>query len=310
MFRQEVPISIASPDAAPFDNKRPSNQPKTPPIPPIRRTYVDRGSVLKYVLLFIATIYMIGSAYFMYYTYSVYEVRPRVAALEERQKTLEANQAELNKKVHARLAEFKQSFGTEVGVTKQELTLRAAELEAEQKAASAKLAATQTQQSKQLAAVSGEVSSVKTDVGTAKADIQKTQTDLAATSAKLAGAMGDLGVQSGLIAHNAGELEELKHRGDRSYYDFTLQKNARTRIANISLILKKVDPKKSTFTLTVLADDKTIEKKDRTLSEPLQFYTGPDHVLYELVVFTAQKNGVTGYLSTPKNSAPPPPAKE
>ena len=149
MFRQEVPISIASPDAAPFDSRRPSNQPKTPPIPPIRRTYVDRGSVLKYVLLFIATIYMIGSAYFMYYTYSVYEVRPRVAALEERQKTLEANQAELNKKVHARLAEFKQSFGTEVGVTKQELTLRAAELEAEQKAASAKLTAAQTQQSKQ-----------------------------------------------------------------------------------------------------------------------------------------------------------------
>jgi hypothetical protein len=306
MFRQEVPISIASPDAAPFDNRRASNQPKTPPVPPIRRTYVDRGSVLKYVLLFIATIYMIGSAYFMYYTYSVYEVRPRVAALEERQKTLEANQAELNKKVHARLAEFKQSFGTEVGVTKQELTLRAAELEAEQKASAAKLAAAQSQQGKQLAAVSGEVSSVKTDVGTAKADIQKTQTDLAATSAKLAGAMGDLGVQSGLIAHNAGELEELKHRGDRSYYDFTLQKNARTRIANISLILKKVDPKKSTFTLTVLADDKTIEKKDRTLSEPLQFYTGPDHVLYELVVFTAQKNGVTGYLSTPKNSTPPP----
>jgi len=33
-------------------------------------------------------------------------------------------------------------------------------------------------------------------------------------------------------------------------------------------------------------------------------------VLYELVVFTAQKNGVTGYLSTPKNSAPPPPVKE
>jgi hypothetical protein len=99
-------------------------------------------------------------------------------------------------------------------------------------------------------------------------------------------------------------LEELKHRGDRNYYDFTLQKNARTRIANISLIMKKVDPKKSTFTLTVLADDKTIEKKDRTLSEPLQFYTGVDHVLYELVVFTAQKNGVTGYLSTPKNTTP------
>ncbi len=63
---------------------------------------------------------------------------------------------------------------------------------------------------------------MKTDVGAAKTDIQKTQTDLAATNQKLEQAIGDLGVQSGLIAHNASELEILKHKGDRNYYDFTL----------------------------------------------------------------------------------------
>jgi hypothetical protein len=125
------------------------------------------------------------------------------------------------------------------------------------------------------------------------------------TNANLERAIGDLGVQSGLIAHNAQELEILKHKGDRNYYEFTLQKNARTPVSTVSLQLKKVDPKKSKFTLNVIAADRTIEKKDRTLNEPLQFYTGRDHMLYELVVFTAEKNMATGYLSTPKNAPTP-----
>ncbi len=291
MFKQEVPISIASP---------PSPSPMKTPV--IRRTYSSRTPIWKYLLLAVAAAYIIASCYFMYFAYSVYEVRPRIDALEKRQKALEEQQADLNKRMHARLSEFKQTLSSEVGTTKQEITLRAAELEAQQKAAAARLAAAESQQSKQLAAVSGEVSDVKSDVGAAKADIQKTQTDLAATNAKLASAMGDLGVQSGLVAHNAAELAELRRKGERNYYDFTLQKNTRNRVSNISLVLKKVDPKKNTFTLNVLADDKTIEKKNRTLSEPLQFYTGPNHVLYELVVFTAQKDSVSGYLATPKSA--------
>ena len=69
--------------------------------------------------------------------------------------------------------------------------------------------------------------------------------------------------------------------------------------------LKKTDPKRGKFTLNVIADDRTIEKKDRTVYEPLQFYTGRDHLLYEIVVFTADKNSITGYLSTPKNAPKP-----
>jgi hypothetical protein len=64
--------------------------------------------------------------------------------------------------------------------------------------------------------------------------------------------------------------------------------------------LKKTDPKKSRFTINVYADDHTIEKKDRTLGEPLQFYTGRDHLLYEVVVFNMTKDEISGYLSTPK----------
>ena len=71
-------------------------------------------------------------------------------------------------------------------------------------------------------------------------------------------------------------------------------------VSTISLQLKKVDAKKSKFSMNVVADDRTIEKKDRNVNEPMQFYTGRDRNLYEVVVMSADKNTVTGYLSTPK----------
>jgi len=257
------------------------------------------SGILKYVLLAIAAIYVIASLYLLY------DMRNRVIALEQKEQALETAQAELNNRIHATSTEFKQALTSEVGMTKQEIAQRAAELERQQKASAAKLTAAQSQQGQQIAAVNTEVTGVKTEVGAAKTDIQKTQTDLAATNAKLEHAMGDLGVQSGLIAHNSSELEMLKRKGERNYYDFTLQKNARTPVSTISLQLKKVDPKKSKFTLNVIADDKTIEKKDRTLLEPLQFYTGRDRMLYEVVVFNAGKNSISGYLSTPKTAPTP-----
>jgi hypothetical protein len=73
----------------------------------------------------------------------------------------------------------------------------------------------------------------------------------------------------------------------------------------VSLQLRKVDAKKGKFTLNVVADDRTIEKKDKNVAEPLQFYTGRDHMLYEVVVFSADKNSISGYLSTPKGAPQP-----
>jgi len=262
----------------------------------------EMSAVLRYVLLAAAAIYVIATLYLMF------GLKTQLTALQQKQAALETSQADLVKRIHTTSSELKETLTTEVGVTKQELAARAAELQKEQQAtaaAAAKLAAQQSRQSQQIAAVNGEVSGVKTDVGAAKTDIQKTQTDLAATNAKLEKTIGDLGVQSGLVAHNASELEELRRKGERNYYNFTLQKNARTPVGTVSLQLKKVDAKKSRFTLDVMADDRTIEKKDKTLSEPLQFYTGRDHLLYELVVFTAGKNSISGYLATPKNAPVP-----
>jgi DNA repair exonuclease SbcCD ATPase subunit len=266
---------------------------------PEKQVPVTQSPILKYVLFGLAVVYVVASLYFMY------SLKSRLDALDQKQMALNDAQQQLSQRLHATSSEFKEALSSEVGMTKQELAKRAEELERQQKLAESRLSSAQKQQGQQLAAVNTEVTGVKTELGGAKTDIQKTQSDLAATNQKLERTIGDLGVQSGLIAHTASELEILKHKGDRNYYDFTLQKNARTPVSTISLQLKKVDPKKSRFTLNVIADDKTIEKKDRTIGEPLQFYTGRDHLLYEVVVFSASKNSITGYLATPKNAPTP-----
>jgi len=159
------------------------------------------------------------------------------------------------------------------------------------------------QQQEQMGRFTGEVANMRTELGGAKTDIATTRTELASTTAKLDHAIGDLNGQSHLIARTREELEELRHRGDRNYYEFALHKGAApTPVSTVSLQLKKVDPKRNKYTLNVIADDRTIEKKDRGIAEPLQFYSGRDRQLYEVVIFTTEKNRVTGYLSTPKSS--------
>ena len=141
-------------------------------------------------------------------------------------------------------------------------------------------------------------------VGGVKTDVATTRSDLETTKSQLQRVVGDAGVMSGLIATNHSELEILKHKGDRNYVEFTLQKGAKpTLLSTISLQLKKVDNKHGRYTLNVSADDRNIEKKDKGLDEPVQFYTGKDPVLYELVVNSMEKNKVSGYLSTPKGAA-------
>ncbi|MBX6360907.1 hypothetical protein [Pseudacidobacterium ailaaui] len=192
-----------------------------------------------------------------------------------------------------------------VGLTQRQLEARAQELMRRQDQDAKRLESEQAATKQQIGAVSSDVSHVKTDVGSVKTDVAQTKTELQNTEAQLQSMKGDLGIQSGLIAKNHDELEILKHKGDRNYYEFTLHKGQRQAVSTVALELRKADPKHSRYTLNVYADDKKIEKKDRGLNEPVQFYTGKDNYLYELVVNNISKNEVQGYISTPK-SAPVP----
>jgi hypothetical protein len=202
-----------------------------------------------------------------------------------------------------------QTLGQSVGLTQKQLEDKSNELIAAQRTVTATTARLQREQnatSKQIGAVQTDVSSVKSDVGGVKTDVATTQADLAQTKTQLTRVMGDSGVMSGLIATNHDELEELKHRGDRNYYEFTLHKGAPAQnVGTIKVQLKKVDQKRSKYTLAVNSDDRNIDKKDKNLDEPVQFYSGKTPALFEIVVNNISKNEVTGYLSTPK-SAPVP----
>jgi len=197
-----------------------------------------------------------------------------------------------------------------MGLTQKQMDARASEIirrEQAEEANSQRLESAQKQTAQQVSAVSSEVSNVKTDVGGVKTDVAKTQSDLANAVSQLQSMRGDLNGHSGLIARNHDELEVLKHKGDRTFYEFTLTKGQKKPVGTVSLELKKTDLKKGKFTLLVVSDDKPYEKKDRGVNEPLQFYSGKDPMLFEIVVNSiGQKNQVSGYLSVPKNAPVPP----
>jgi chromosome segregation ATPase len=218
---------------------------------------------------------------------------------------LDAQLRETDERLNVATDELK----TSLGLTQKQLDSRAQELQAREvreEAASARLATEQKQTAQQVTAVSSAVTDVKTDVGGVKTDVAKTQSDLATAVAQLTSMRGDLDGHSTLIARNAQELEVLRHKGDRNYYEFTLVKGQRKPVGTVSLELKKADAKHSKYTLVVYADDKEYEKKDKNLNEPLQFYAGKDPALFEIVVNNVSaKNTVTGYLSSPKGAPVP-----
>jgi phage shock protein A len=149
--------------------------------------------------------------------------------------------------------------------------------------------------------VSTDVDGVKTDVNGVKANVASAQTALEQNGADLKRVMGDMGVMSGLIATNGKDLDTLRQMGERNYFEFDLSKGQTTKkVGDITISLKKSDPKHNRYTVDVLADDKHLEKKDKTINEPVQLYVAGNVQPYEIVVNQVKKDGVSGYLATPK----------
>lgn len=161
---------------------------------------------------------------------------------------------------------------------------------------------TAAQQNQQVAA---KVADVATDVGSVKTNLASTQSDLQKTINDLKSARGDMGVQSGLIATNASELQALKLRGERNYIDIKLGKTKQpVRFGDVTMKLERADPKHNRYSVVLMADDKQVEKKDKNILEPVQFYTQKGgHIPYEIVINNIGKDQIVGYLSTPKVEA-------
>jgi len=97
------------------------------------------------------------------------------------------------------------------------------------------------------------------------------------------------------------ELAALKALGERNYVEFKLAKTkGPQKVGDISILLKKADPKTNRYTITVIADDKTVEKRDKTINEPVQFMLAKASQPYELVVNDVKKDLISGYVASPK----------
>jgi F0F1-type ATP synthase membrane subunit b/b' len=205
-----------------------------------------------------------------------------------RQASMAAGQARIEASKHAeelakRLASEQQRQERASAQMKTELTQAVTNVE--------KVASTR------ISEVSSEVGAVKTDVASTKSEIEKTANELRRVR-------GDLDGTSTLVATNGRELQQLRAMGERNYLEFNIKKSKEPRrVGDISVVLKKADVKKNRFTIEVIADDKKVEKKDRNLNEPVQFYTSKARQPYELVVNEISKDTIVGYLSTPKVQA-------
>ena len=180
---------------------------------------------------------------------------------------------------------------------------KASELEAEQKRQAQQVASQFTEVEKanstanaKIENVNGEVTNVKTQVASTKSELDKTISNLNKVT-------GDLGVTSGYVATNGKELAALKRLGERNIFEFNLaQSKTPQKVGDITLLLKKTDPKRNKYTLEVYADDKMTEKKDKGINEPIQFYVAKaGRQPYEIVVNEVRKQFVKGYLATPKD---------
>ena len=217
------------------------------------------------------------------------DARRQSAGLQTRVGELASTADKRTKELDLGLAAVRGQTATvaeKAGVTEAELEKTAA--------AARKLREDQRKGQENLANLGGEVGKVKDDVAASKAAIEQTQ-------AQLQRAIGDLGEQSGLIARNAAEVAALKRAGLRDYFEFDLSKSKTpSPVGPVAIRLKDTDAKHHKFNMVLVVDDIEIEKKDKTMLEPIQFYRKGSRQLHEIVAYAVQKDRITGYLSTPK----------
>jgi hypothetical protein len=139
------------------------------------------------------------------------------------------------------------------------------------------------------------------DINKLNGDVSGVKTALDATKNSIEMARGELGT---LIARNHDEIDQLRRMGQREYFEFTLaRKGGIQKVGSIQVELRDTNPKKNRFTIVVLADDNRFEKKNRSVNEPIYFYTNGSRTALELVVNKVSKQQASGYLSVPKATA-------
>lgn len=270
-----------------------------------------RGKTHHWLLILGAAVIASGG-YAVYLGTQTQDLKHRFAAAQEDNATLRAKLSDTDTELQSALNSLRQDLSsvrddaTASVARAQSAATRHADIVASQ---IAKKTAEQAQQlNTELSKVkestvdaSSKIDGITTDVGAVRSDVASAKSAIDETRSDLQRARGDMGAMSGLIATNGKQIQELRDLGDRNIYEFTLAKDGKMqKVGDVELILRKADTGHNRFTLDVLVDDKRVEKKDRTINEPVQFYTSKAHQPYEIVVNQVQKNKLIGYLATPK----------
>ncbi|HWR50915.1 MAG TPA: hypothetical protein VN428_07390 [Bryobacteraceae bacterium] len=275
------------------------------------------SSGLKIGILFGAVIALLGFSIYLYtqldktqteFTKFRKATLAELATLKEHSNVTTASNRKNLETLRDELEAARRQATMAVGQAKTEALKRAeqlnSQLAAEQQRQKVALTSQITEVKETATAATAGVSEVKGDVGTIRTDFAATKAELDKTIGELKQISGDMGVMSGLIATNGKELSALKQLGDRNYFDFNLKKTkAPQRIGDIAVVLKKADQKRNRYTVELIADDKKVEKKDKSINEPVQFYVSKARQPYELVVNEVHKDQIVGYLATPKLQA-------
>ena len=282
------------------------------------------GSGSKIPILFGAVVALVGAS--LYQFYEVREVRGELATtrdelMDQISKVHETTtvSSKTNRQsvdsLKSQMDEARRQASILAGQAKLDATKHADELAAKLETAQAQEAAETAKVAASVSAVSGDLSKVKDDanstknrVGEVSTDLASVKTDAAATKAELEKTIsdlkstkGDLGVQSGLIATNGKELAALRQLGERNYTEFRLAKEKTPRkVGDVQIRLKSADMKKNRYTIELIADDKLVEKKDKTINEPVQFMLSKATQPFEIVVNEVKKDMIAGYISSPK----------
>jgi hypothetical protein len=222
-----------------------------------------------------------------------------VSGVESTQASLKQTNDALSQKL-AKDDELNQQLQSDLKVVTDKLNLTQSELLSARKQTKAvtsavdkKLTGLETSVNSQLAAKAS-----SDDVSKLNGDVTGVRSDLDAAKNNLEMARSEMGT---LIARNHDEIDQLRRMGQRDYFEFTVTRKAGAeKVGSVQVELRDTNTKKNQFTINVLSDDKSFEKKNRSVNEPIFFYTGGSHAALELVINKVTKSTASGYLSVPK----------
>ena len=279
----------------------------------------EKGLVPEAVKLALILILLLSVVYLFYVnTQNKKTQQAQLDKLASRIESLEASNKVTEAAITSQVSDLKSNLEEAVGSAQEELQKTTAKIQAEGKktkqelsqALSAKADAAQVDAQVQAAKAEADskigqvntaVGGVKTEVGAVRNDLESTRRDLEGTQRQLVDVRDSL---SAAVAKNSTELGQLRLKGERDYYEFTLpDKKAPVKVEDIRLLLSKTDPKKGKFNVKIYVDDNQLEKKDRLINEPIQFLVGKNRIRYEIVINWVQKNKAGGYLSIPKDKS-------